>query len=294
MVPACTLIQLGAYKLLRNEFSYKPPLTSSQFLTSGFAERKIMMLCDIIHLCKKKHEEIIKSMAAPKQVPPAKKPTAIVKQQADVEEVKPHAKVATSKKQKVEFIHEQASVQEVAIEAPVPLEKTRPSNTSRKEVQELTHAVLALKDELLNEKMLHTQTRQQLESLQAQVDVMQQTIIVPLETKLKQVEEQMQKQKQRYDRFLGLSQNNHTVMTNNYVFTPATEKPVVLSSAEPLAAASINHEEHTNSNTTNHGKSHSVVPPPTTQSDTQQFIEQVQARLKFAQKYVQPAFTSME
>ena len=48
------------YRLLLNEFQYRPSLSSNMFLSPGYAERKLIMLCDIIHLCKKKHNELYK------------------------------------------------------------------------------------------------------------------------------------------------------------------------------------------------------------------------------------------
>ena len=49
-----------AYRIARNEFSYRPVLTLKQFLTDGYAERKIFFLCDLIKLCQRKHSEILR------------------------------------------------------------------------------------------------------------------------------------------------------------------------------------------------------------------------------------------
>ncbi|KAM7168157.1 centrosomal protein of 44 kDa isoform 2-T2 [Macrochelys suwanniensis] len=46
------------YKLLRDQFQYKPVLTKQQFLQCGFAERKIQIVCDIISAVTKKHKEL--------------------------------------------------------------------------------------------------------------------------------------------------------------------------------------------------------------------------------------------
>ncbi|NXF93330.1 CEP44 protein, partial [Eubucco bourcierii] len=46
------------YKLLRDQFQYKPILTKQQFLQYGFAERKIQIVCDIINCVVKKHKEL--------------------------------------------------------------------------------------------------------------------------------------------------------------------------------------------------------------------------------------------
>ncbi|KFR14228.1 Centrosomal protein of 44 kDa [Opisthocomus hoazin] len=49
------------YKLLRDQFQYKPVLTKQQFLQFGFAERKMQILCDIINCVVKKHKELSNS-----------------------------------------------------------------------------------------------------------------------------------------------------------------------------------------------------------------------------------------
>ncbi|NWH71268.1 CEP44 protein, partial [Piaya cayana] len=49
------------YKLLRDQFQYKPILTKQQFLQFGFAERKMQIVCDIISSVVKKHKELSNS-----------------------------------------------------------------------------------------------------------------------------------------------------------------------------------------------------------------------------------------
>ncbi|XP_035755628.1 centrosomal protein of 44 kDa isoform X5 [Egretta garzetta] len=49
------------YKLLRDQFQYKPVLTKQQFLQFGFAERKMQIVCDIINCVVKKHKELSNS-----------------------------------------------------------------------------------------------------------------------------------------------------------------------------------------------------------------------------------------
>ncbi|XP_006864607.1 PREDICTED: centrosomal protein of 44 kDa [Chrysochloris asiatica] len=46
------------YKLLRDQFNYKPVLTKKQFLQCGFAEWKIQIICDILNCVMKKHKEL--------------------------------------------------------------------------------------------------------------------------------------------------------------------------------------------------------------------------------------------
>ncbi|XP_058630294.1 centrosomal protein of 44 kDa isoform X4 [Onychostoma macrolepis] len=57
----------NVYKVLRDVFSYKPLLTKQQFLQYGFAERKLIILCDIIGLVLNKHKELTKSKVPQKQ-----------------------------------------------------------------------------------------------------------------------------------------------------------------------------------------------------------------------------------
>ena len=42
------------YRILRDEFNTKPPLTKEQFFTLGFAERKLQFATSVIELCRKK------------------------------------------------------------------------------------------------------------------------------------------------------------------------------------------------------------------------------------------------
>jgi centrosomal protein CEP44 len=46
------------YKMLRDVFHYKPSLTREQFLSIGYAERKIIELCDILKRCREKSSEL--------------------------------------------------------------------------------------------------------------------------------------------------------------------------------------------------------------------------------------------
>ncbi|XP_070554094.1 centrosomal protein of 44 kDa-like [Ptychodera flava] len=43
------------FKILRDIFNYKPPLTKDQIMSSGFVERKIIMTCDLLDLVKQRH-----------------------------------------------------------------------------------------------------------------------------------------------------------------------------------------------------------------------------------------------
>ncbi|XP_060602091.1 uncharacterized protein LOC132755267 isoform X2 [Ruditapes philippinarum] len=48
----------AVYKILRDVFVYKPPITKEQFFAKGFAERKVIMCADILQLVKQKHKEL--------------------------------------------------------------------------------------------------------------------------------------------------------------------------------------------------------------------------------------------
>ena len=48
----------SAYKLLVNQFSYKPSITVQQFFQNGFAERKVMMCYDMCVMLKNKHQKL--------------------------------------------------------------------------------------------------------------------------------------------------------------------------------------------------------------------------------------------
>ncbi|XP_032154568.1 centrosomal protein of 44 kDa isoform X2 [Sapajus apella] len=55
------------YKLLRDQFNYKPILTKKQFIQCGFAERKIQIVCDILNCVMKKHKELSNLQKIPSQ-----------------------------------------------------------------------------------------------------------------------------------------------------------------------------------------------------------------------------------
>ncbi|XP_062334276.1 centrosomal protein of 44 kDa [Osmerus eperlanus] len=57
------------YKVLRDQFHYKPSLTKQQFLAFGFSERKVCLLCDIISLVLQRHRELHKASSKPKSRP---------------------------------------------------------------------------------------------------------------------------------------------------------------------------------------------------------------------------------
>ncbi|XP_064608935.1 uncharacterized protein LOC135473068 isoform X2 [Liolophura sinensis] len=48
----------GVYKVLRDLFGYKPPITRDQFFSKGFAERKVIMCAEVINLIHKKHRSL--------------------------------------------------------------------------------------------------------------------------------------------------------------------------------------------------------------------------------------------
>lgn len=46
------------YRLVRKEFNYNPVLLAKQFLSEGFAERKMLMVMDVVAACQRKHNEL--------------------------------------------------------------------------------------------------------------------------------------------------------------------------------------------------------------------------------------------
>ncbi|CAM6107065.1 unnamed protein product [Calypogeia fissa] len=47
-------------KFLRQEFNYRSALTMAQIFARGYAERKLLFLCDVIQMSKRKHNELLK------------------------------------------------------------------------------------------------------------------------------------------------------------------------------------------------------------------------------------------
>ncbi|XP_019856325.1 PREDICTED: centrosomal protein of 44 kDa-like [Amphimedon queenslandica] len=45
----------GLYKVMRDVFEYRPQLSRDKFLSDGFAERKIILSCDVLHHCQRMH-----------------------------------------------------------------------------------------------------------------------------------------------------------------------------------------------------------------------------------------------
>ncbi|KAH3755953.1 Centrosomal protein of 44 kDa [Pelomyxa schiedti] len=52
------------FRFLREELDYRPQLTLVQFFSTGFAERKLILLFDVIKLCMTKHEALMKQARA--------------------------------------------------------------------------------------------------------------------------------------------------------------------------------------------------------------------------------------
>lgn len=58
------------YRLVRHEFGYRHALTCKQFLSVGFAERKLLFVVDLLQLCRAKHLELGRELSATRKVPP--------------------------------------------------------------------------------------------------------------------------------------------------------------------------------------------------------------------------------
>ncbi|CDW71721.1 centrosomal protein of 44 kda [Stylonychia lemnae] len=50
----------SVYKLLLNQFNYKPAITIQQFFQNGFSERKVIFACEVIDFMKQKHQVLSK------------------------------------------------------------------------------------------------------------------------------------------------------------------------------------------------------------------------------------------
>ena len=48
----------GMYLILRDVFNYRPKLSKQQFLTTGFAERKVILTYDLLLLCQAKNLQL--------------------------------------------------------------------------------------------------------------------------------------------------------------------------------------------------------------------------------------------
>ena len=46
-------------QVLRDVFNYRPKLTKEQFLSTGFAERKVLMTRDVLLFCQAKNAELV-------------------------------------------------------------------------------------------------------------------------------------------------------------------------------------------------------------------------------------------
>ncbi|GAQ88524.1 hypothetical protein KFL_004360060 [Klebsormidium nitens] len=66
----------SVFKILRDEFAYRSTLTIAQFLSRGFAERKLILLYDIVQFCKRKHNELWKESQPAKVLKVHKTPPA--------------------------------------------------------------------------------------------------------------------------------------------------------------------------------------------------------------------------
>ncbi|KAL9650802.1 hypothetical protein ABK040_001852 [Willaertia magna] len=66
------------YKLLLNEFSYNPSIGVVYFLSGGFAERKVILTCDTIKHCKRKHNELARKKKVT-EVKESKKESTVIK-----------------------------------------------------------------------------------------------------------------------------------------------------------------------------------------------------------------------
>ncbi|KAK6493149.1 centrosomal protein of 44 kDa [Huso huso] len=107
------------YKVLRDQFHYKPVLSKQQILQCGYAERKINILCDIISFVTKKHKELAHLDKA--KVQPKKKAFASSSVQPQTQIVFPETLQPTNLKTKP-FVERHLPVSlSVNVQAPLSL-----------------------------------------------------------------------------------------------------------------------------------------------------------------------------
>mmetsp|Transcript_108096 Transcript_108096/g.187581 ORF Transcript_108096/g.187581 Transcript_108096/m.187581 type:complete len:509 (-) Transcript_108096:55-1581(-) len=54
----------AAYRALRENLGYSPALSTAQFFSNGFAERKVLLCQDVLQLARRKHSELMSSSSA--------------------------------------------------------------------------------------------------------------------------------------------------------------------------------------------------------------------------------------
>ena len=52
----------AVHKLLASEFGYRMALTPRQFFSPGFAERKMMLIDDVVQLCRRRHNDMVREI----------------------------------------------------------------------------------------------------------------------------------------------------------------------------------------------------------------------------------------
>lgn len=60
------ICSLGHIQILRDVFHYHPRLSKEQFLSVGFAERKVILATQVLLLCQRKHQQLAGKVEASK------------------------------------------------------------------------------------------------------------------------------------------------------------------------------------------------------------------------------------
>ena len=69
---------LGFRQVMRDTLQYRPQLTKDQFLSPGFAERKVMMMYDLLQLCQSMHRQLQDAKTSHKQKETSRKQSSLL------------------------------------------------------------------------------------------------------------------------------------------------------------------------------------------------------------------------
>ena len=69
---------LGFRQVMRDTLQYRPQLTKDQFLSPGFAERKVMMMYDLLQLCQSMHRQLQDAKTSHKRKETSRKQSSLL------------------------------------------------------------------------------------------------------------------------------------------------------------------------------------------------------------------------
>jgi len=119
------------YKLLRQKFGYRPALSMGQFLTIGYAERKILFCTDVIKIFKNKHKELLrfkKALDTKTKFKPEEEP-----QQIEPPKPLPNEIIANYTSILKDSVENSPKFEE----SPVQLQEPKPTQTDTKQIYDM-------------------------------------------------------------------------------------------------------------------------------------------------------------